>query len=210
MKNISLALNIVLIVAVGILYYLHFSTAKPTEQQTKKQKDTTKTENNNDVTGVIAYVNADSIAKNYKFYDDIKQLLQKNQEEMQKELTRKEAGLERKAKDFQDKIAKRIITSRQAEETQKQLMQEQQQILALREQYSMKMVQDEQDMNKQLFDSIESFLTDFNAEQHYQVIFSKAVGGNLLYAGSQFDITQEVLKGLNERYEGQKPKEEEK
>ena len=61
MKNLSLILNAVLLVAVGVLFYLHFSGGKPASGGSELQ-----------LSGVpgdvkIAYINSDSVFKNYDY-----------------------------------------------------------------------------------------------------------------------------------------------
>ena len=50
---------------------------------------------------------------------------------------------------------------------------------------------------QQLNDSIESFITSYNAQKGYDAILYKAAGA---YFNPALDITQEVIDGLNARY----------
>jgi outer membrane protein len=196
MKNISIILNAVLIVAVGVLFYLHFSSSKP-EAKTKKTKKVETAES-----AVIAYVNIDSLTKNYKFFQDLRELLLQKQQNSEQSLNRKAAAYEKEAMDFQEKIEKHLITQRQAEEMQQKLMSKQQTILKLRETLGMQLAQDEAAMNKQLHDSINSFLNNYNSDGRFKMILSISMGQNLLYGDESLDITEEVIEGLNERYSG--------
>lgn len=53
----------------------------------------------------------------------------------------------------------------------------------------------------ELNDSLESFIKDYNKEKGYDAILYKAAG---VYFNPALDITDEVIKGLNERYEKSK------
>ncbi len=55
--------------------------------------------------------------------------------------------------------------------------------------------------NKALHDSIANYLTKYNKDKKYSIIFSKS-GDNLLYADKAYDITNEVIAGLNKAYKG--------
>ena len=59
MKHLSLTLNIVLLLAVGILYYLHFSSAKPNEK--KKKNQITQLTKANGSAPLIGYVDLDTL-----------------------------------------------------------------------------------------------------------------------------------------------------
>ena len=53
--------------------------------------------------------------------------------------------------------------------------------------------------NKALRDSIQHFLASYNKDKKYSLILSKA-GDNLLYADKAYDITKDVVAGLNKAY----------
>ena len=48
-------------------------------------------------------------------------------------------------------------------------------------------------------DSIQAFLTQYNKKKHFDYILSKG-GDNMLYANPAYDITEDVVNGLNKRY----------
>ena len=59
----------------------------------------------------------------------------------------------------------------------------------------------EQEKNSLLLrDSINSFMKDYNKVKGYSFIISNTNLDNLLYADEQYNITQEVVDGLNARY----------
>lgn len=57
-------------------------------------------------------------------------------------------------------------------------------------------------------DSIQAFLTEYNRTKKFDYIISKA-GDNILVANAKYDITKDVVNGLNKRYK-QKPEVAEK
>ena len=63
--------------------------------------------------------------------------------------------------------------------------------------------------NEALRDSLQNFLTAYNKDKKFDLILSKA-GDNILFASKQYDITQEVINGLNKRYKPGKKTEEKK
>ena len=52
----------------------------------------------------------------------------------------------------------------------------------------------------QLRDSINSFLKIYNKTKGYSLIISNTGFDNLLYADTAYNITQEIVEGLNARY----------
>ncbi len=56
-------------------------------------------------------------------------------------------------------------------------------------------------INEEARDSIQAFLKIYNEEKKYDYVMIKA-GDNLLIANPKYDITDEVVQGLNSRYKG--------
>jgi outer membrane protein len=56
-----------------------------------------------------------------------------------------------------------------------------------------------QKFNMALRDSLNNFLTSYNKDKKFDMILSKS-GDNILFANKKFDITQDVINGLNKRY----------
>jgi outer membrane protein len=201
MKNISLILNGVLIVAVAFLYYLHFSGSR---QVASGSSNVPITENSTPSTLKIAYVNLDSLLMNYAFYKETKELLVAKQKQHEGNLMSRGKELEKKAAGFQEKVDKMLVTRRQAEEMQSQLMQEQQELLQVKDKLSMQLMDDEQVMNRQVYDSITSFIRDYNKTHNYTLVLSNTAASTILYGDKSYDITKVVINGLNERYIGKK------
>jgi len=195
MKKLPLILNIVLLVAVAVLFVLYFT--EPKEATTQKQASTMSF----DSTALpIAYIELDSILVNYEMFIDLQDGLMKKQEQSEAELNSKSRAWEKGAADYQDKMSKGLITRSQAQEIEAQLYQEQQNLLQLRDQMSMELAEEKQVTDRQVMYSIIEFLEEYNADGQYQYIFSKAFGGNVLVAEPALDITNEVLAGLNAKY----------
>ena len=50
-----------------------------------------------------------------------------------------------------------------------------------------------------LRDSLQNFLKAYNKDKQFDMILSKA-GDNILMANKKYDITNDVINGLNKRY----------
>lgn len=202
MKNLSLILNAVLIVAVGVLFYLHFSTkgsAKPGPARTEGinlvQPDVP-----------IVYVNIDTLLNNYEYFTDMQQDFTDKQSELEAELNNRSRQYEASAMDAQNKVQKGLVTRREAAELEQQLMAEQQSLLQYRDELTMQLQEEEQVSNRKLINAIMEYLKVYNDDQNYQFIFSNSFGDNVLLANEQLDITYIVLPGLNEQYRAEKAK----
>ncbi len=201
MKIISIVLHIISLIAVAILFYLHFSDVKKAEQLKNTITNVKEQQQRSDLP--IAYVNIDSLLANYAFYRESQDLLQSKQKQLETNLESRSKKLQEKAAKFQEKVAKHLVTRRQAEEMQTQLMQQEQELMQLKDQFSVQLLDNEQEMNRQIYDSISSFLKDYNKNKNYSLILSNTFGGNLLYGKKSMNVTEDFIEGLNKRYLGE-------
>ncbi|KPK79190.1 MAG: hypothetical protein AMS27_18225 [Bacteroides sp. SM23_62_1] len=198
MKNLSLILNGILILAVGVLYYLHFFTGPQKPGETKP--DSTRA-----ITGVpIVFINVDTLLNNYDYYQDLRMEMEDKQAELEAQLNSRSKTYERNALDYQDKVNKGLVTRREAAELEQALYQEQQDLLALRDELAMQLAEEEQVRNRRLIDNIMVFLRDYNQNYNYQFIFSNSFGDNMLFANDSLNITYSVLEGINKKYREEK------
>ncbi len=202
MKNLSLILNAVLIVAVGVLFYLHFSAGKtPATGRVSAQGV--------NIVGPdmpIVYINNDSLLSNYTYFKDMQDEFADKQSELEAELNLRSRQYEASALDYQNKVQKGLVTRREAAELEQQLLQEQQNLLQFRDNLSMQLSEEEQVSNRRLVNNIMEYLVEYNKNYNYQFIFSNSFGDNMLFANEQLDITKSVLEGINEKYEKEKEK----
>ncbi len=198
MKNLSLILNAVLLVAVGVLFFLHFTSGP----RAKKSKGS---DSLHIATGVpIVFINIDTLLNNYDYYADLQNEIMDKQSELEAQLNSRTRTYEKNAKDYQDKVNKGLVTRREAAELEQSLYQEQQEILQLRDQLAAELQEEEQVRNRRLIENIMVFLKEYNKDYNYQYIFSNSFGSNILYAGDSLDITYPVLEGINKQYKEQK------
>ncbi len=197
MKNASLILNVVLAIAVAILYYLHFKdrqsavapvTAKPTEAKGR----------------AIVYVNVDSLLTKYDFFKDTQKVLESKRFQLENELATKGRNLQNKVAFFQQRAA--TMTQEQGRATEASLQKEQQDILAYRERAAQNLATEEQAKNKQLYDQIYEYLRKVNAQNKYEFVLGYTKGGGILFADPAADQTKAILDGLNKEYQPKETK----
>ncbi len=199
MKNISIILNVVLIIAVTLLYIDRFSG-------NSDKTDELSVSNTENVVGDIdiVYVNIDSLLNGYDYYNDLKTELLKEQKKLEASLNSKGKSLERKGMEFQQKVENRLVTNNQAQEMQNQLMREQQNLMQLKEQLSRQLGAKEQDMNKSIFEKVNAQLEEYNKKGAHKLILSNTTfGGNILLADDNMNITDIILLRLNESYQAE-------
>lgn len=147
-----------------------------------------------------AWVNVDSLINNYDMYFDMQKELEESGRKSEAELTTKSRDFEREATDFQNKVQKGLVTRSEAEKLQQGLAVKEQELYRLRDELRAKIAEEQQVKLRLIQVSITDFLVEYNKTKGYHVILSSTFGGPLLYGHPSLDITQDVLKGLNEKY----------
>lgn len=196
MKKLSLWLNVVLIIAVAGIYFLHFTGNKTTEHEVRA--DGVEQEIDRDY--AIAYVNIDTLVMNYNLFIDKNEELTQKRDESQAELQIQSKSFENEVRDFQDKVSKGLITRTKAQQLQQELAQKEQELYAKRDNLAMQLSEEEQVMYRQVLSEVMEYLEEYNTEFNYKYIFSNSFGGQLLYTDKSLNITDDVLIGLNEAY----------
>lgn len=195
MKNFTLGLNVVLILAVAVLFYLHFAPGK----QHMGQTGITKAVPSGGFQ--IAYFDSDSIQAHFEYFIEIRTELQARDQANAKQLGGMKNTFAGKYQEFQ-KIAPSL--------SQAELANKQQELMQMEKAFQgkEKMMSDEmQDQQfKKLQDvkkKIEDYLKDYNKDKGYAFIFSSSP--DLMYLkDSVYDITPDVIKGLNSLYKKKK------
>lgn len=151
----------------------------------------------------IGYVEVDSIMSQYTFCKEYTKILEKRQQNIQNTLASQQRNLEAAAQNFQNKLQNNGFSSRaEAEQQQAAIQRQDQQLQATAQRLQNELVNQTDKFNTALRDSIQHFLADYNKDKKFSLILTKQ-GDNILYADKSFDITAEVVAGLNKAY---KPK----
>ncbi|OFY94486.1 MAG: hypothetical protein A3K10_03720 [Bacteroidetes bacterium RIFCSPLOWO2_12_FULL_31_6] len=216
MKNISLALNAVLIVAVAALYYLHFSEKTPINEEITSEVeivDVKKTPTiSKDLTSKIGYLNVDSLQKNYKLYAELINKLKAREKKYDTELTTKSAAFEKKVMEFQKKAP--TMTQFEGQTRQQELAEEEQKLYKLKEDFTIKFQAEEAKLNDEFQKTVKDYIKKHNEKSKYNIIIGASQLGNVvLDYNESINITNDIVSGLNEQYDkekGEKDKKENK
>lgn len=147
----------------------------------------------------IAYVESDSIDSLYQFSKDCRNLLNKKQQNIENTLNAKGQAFQSAYQNFVQKAQSNQLTREQGEAQQAALQREQQQLQELSGRLQAELQNVTAQYAQAINDSVEHFLKVYNKDRKYGLIFLK-VGNNLLYADKAYDITKDVIAGLNKAY----------
>ncbi|HOW08380.1 MAG TPA: OmpH family outer membrane protein [Bacteroidales bacterium] len=198
MKNLSAILFVILFLAVAVLFFFQFSGSRKGVVNTSADAQTA------NAGGGIAYVNIDTVVFKFNMYSDRRAELLDKQKKAEAELNSKGTQYEKGVKDYQDKVNKGLITRATAAEMEQSLLQQQQELVNLRDKLQSDLLEEDQVMNRQILEYITTYLEEHKDEYNYEYIFGKSFGSVVLYGNSAHDITQKVLDGLNAKYQTEK------
>lgn len=196
MKNLSTILSSVALVGVIVLLILNFTGEG--EHHNDSTKTVSTTVSNGDLK--IAYVLTDSVLVNYKLALDLNQEFVEKQRQYNEEFGKKRVSLEQKAVAFQEKLQRGgFLTEERAVKERDRILAEEQEIQQMDVELSTKLAELEQKINMQLVDSIVSYVKEYNVIHNYNYILSN--NGDIIVGDPQFNISKDIVDGLNARYE---------
>lgn len=195
MKHLSTVLNIVLLVAVAVLYFLHFSSKKNVVNTNKAHTAV--------VTGTmsrpaIAYVELDSLNERISYIKTKRKELEGEQQAIESEWENAYKGLENQKNNFLKKGA--AITQDEAQQFQGQLLQQQQQIDGRKQSLSQSLNEKSYKFMDEIQKKLKDFLEEYNKEKNYMYIFTTGTGLDyMVYKDSTMNITADVIEGMNKK-----------
>lgn len=202
MKNVLLILNIVLLAAVAFLFYKFYSNTPRTSTPVSKavRNDSSASSNNS---CRIAYFEMDSVDNNCEMVKDVRNELNRKEETSMNELSRMDQQIREKMAEYQNQAA--TMTQAQGEQAQQDLMQRQQKLQGRKQELDQEYQNLYMRLNTEMKKKIETFLNEYNSANTYSYIFAYE-NGLFFYKDSAFNITREVVTGLNTLYRDQKVK----
>ena len=148
----------------------------------------------------IAYVELDTLMSQYQLYKDYSEVLTRKGNNIQNTLAQKQRALESHAAAVQKKYESNGFTTRdEVERAQASIDKEQRDLAELADRLQSEFAMEQARINEEARDSIQSFLKRYNKTKKYDYVMVKA-GDNLLVANPKYNITNDIVKGLNKRY----------
>lgn len=189
MKNVPIALSGLSLVAVAILFYLHFSTSTTSSQPAPVAAGELK----------VAYINSDSVLKYYDYYKEVRTRFEAKGKKLDQDLQNRAQSLQSEIGAYQRNIS--TMTIGQAKAVEEDLGKKQQNFRLYQQSIEQDLANEQAKVNAELYGNITAFLKKYGAEKGLQAVFKFDPSSDLLYGSAGIDITQEVVKGLNEAFQ---------
>jgi len=144
-------------------------------------------------------VNTEKLIKEYKETVDAEAQIKEKSEKMQKDLETSIQAFQNKVVEYQKSAAKMSAKTRAQKE--QQLGAEQQQLQQRQQQAQYQVQNDGQAAIKKIAEKVNTFIKDYGKKNGYQIIFGTVdLNGAVMYNEDKIDLTDTVLKALNDKY----------
>ena len=193
MKNFSLILNVVLLLMVGYLYYVQFSSSKKSSVASAQHCKDSSTHHGNKV----AYIDLDSLQSSYEYYKILKTDFEKKQAASNNEVADLQRHYQARAMMLQQKGA--TMNQQEQEAAMKEINQMQQGLQAKKQHLDNALYNSNSKMKEDILTRIQNFLKVYNNDGRYDYVFSYEPGF-MFYKDSALNITSDVINGLNDLY----------
>ena len=197
MKQASLILSILAIVAVAVFGTLSFTGKGDRQTGSASENDSTAV---SAVKGDIVYIQLDRILQEYDMANDLRAVVETKVQNIQAEVDRRGKKLEKEVNEFQEKLNKGLMTRSVAEVRSQKLQQQEAEFNNFANQKNNEILEEQTVMMNQLADAIKTYLDKYNEEKQYAMILTNQGGAPVITGSASLDITEEVLAGLNEEY----------
>lgn len=200
-KNLPLILSIcsfvAAIAALVCVFVLPADTTPAAEVEPSEQSVSTGT----------VYFNLDQVLARYDMSIKLQADFEKKASGVDQELTRRRTKLENEDKDLADKLNKGLMTRSTAEVKYNELQKKVADFQQYGQQKQAELAEEQQVILNNIANSVMEYVQKYNAQKGYDLVL--ATQGALLSTpvvtgNAALDITEELIKGLNEEYNSKK------
>jgi len=146
----------------------------------------------------VAYIITDSVINNFEYFKEKSAEIAEKGKKYEGELTNRARGFEQEVQNFQSSASS--MTMNQARAKEEELVTKERNLVAYRENIMQELSADETKLYNDVYDMIQEYLNDYAAAHDLEMILSYTRGGGVWYANKTLDITDSVVKGINEDY----------
>lgn len=203
-SHISLMiLNIVLLIGLVVLYFLHFTGKGAPSRHNPSASMPAIAE---DGQLKVAYVDSDTLLAKYQYALDLQEDLNRYKEAQEKSYQDQMMKFQKDYQNFIQTGENMTLSQQQAKEAE--LKQRAEKLSTLEAELTSKVLQKQMDSNIELLNCIFAFVREYNADnQQFDVILRHTFNDSpTLYVNPAMDITDEIIEGLNNEYKSVKAK----
>ncbi len=190
MKNITIIWNAILTVLVIFILVTMNKDKGVSPIQTAEGK-------------TIVFVNTDSLLTNYDFYKDAQKEFENKGYRLQVDLGNKERELQNEIKAIQQRAG--AMTQAELQAADMTLQKKGAELQQYSQQKQTELGLEQAKKNEELYNNIYEYINKVNSGNNYQFVLGYSrVGGGILFANPDVEVTESIIEGLNKDYAGSK------
>ncbi len=147
----------------------------------------------------IAYVDIDTLEANYDYFKKKKLEFEQRQKNIDADLEKMANALQNEYIRLQTKAQKGELSEEEGRKAEQSLMQKQQELELKRQNLGSKFLKDQEAFNKEIHESLNTIIEEYNADNKYDFILSYSKDGSILYANKDMDITADIIQKMNDK-----------
>ena len=147
----------------------------------------------------LAYVRIDSLQSQYHYFEELALELIEEEKVLIEDLQRRQQTMQENIALYQQEAPK--MSARQREANEADLMRVQQQYLQVEQAAQSQLVKKQQDLTKMMREDMDKAIAVLKDELNLDFILLYEEGGQIIYANTDFDITERMVTMLNESRE---------
>jgi outer membrane protein len=192
MKYISTILSVI---ALGLIGVLFFSQKSQLEQMKKHVEGEKMTQG---AGFKIAYFDMDSLEAHYSGFKDAQAQVKAKENEMTQELSSLDRSNQKKIEAWRQKG--NAMTQTEGEQAQQEYQQMQQQFASRKQALEQALYKSTEDLKTSIRKQIEDYLKDYNRQKNFSYIIQYDANSFIYTKDSVYNITADVVDGLNAAY----------
>lgn len=197
----GLVFNIVLLVLVGVLFYLHFSSKGKTTDSGRKVETVSAGRAETGTPFKIAYFELDSITNSFAMVKDVKTELNREEDKMTSEMAQWQRRYNEKINMYQGQAQQ--MSQVQSENANRDIMRMQEEIRSKKQELDQRYQNMYMQKMQEVRNRIQEYLKEYNKSGNYSYIFGYEPGF-IYYRDTAYNITADLIKGLNDGYSTKK------
>ncbi len=212
-KNFSVFLNVVLLISVAVLYYLHFSSLNKTADAGTSAADSATAAKPKVMmpkvikASKIVYVNLDVLSDKYEFLKDVSKSVQAEQRTYENQYQTSGQKLQEDYGAFQEKANKGLLSENQISAEQDKFAKRKEDLDQIQRK-SEALSEKVQAITEEAHKNLATYIKEYNKSGNYNYVLAYSEGplSPVLLVNDSLDITNEILDGLNAQYRATKKK----
>ncbi len=146
----------------------------------------------------IAYIHTDSVINKFDYFKEKSEEIAEKGKKFESELSNRARGFEQEVSNFQQTAGNMTMNQQRAK--QEELVAKERNLVTYRDNLMQELSTDENQLYNDVYDMIQEYLKDYAKEQDLEMILSYTRGGGVWYADNALDVTESVVRGINENY----------